>query len=73
LSFALGNAYAETVKGAVQIEDYNTQKKYLEDSDINVSRIHNDFMVGGKNVIITAINDNTGDKIDIIKNDEFLL
>ncbi len=71
--FALGNAYPNTVKGAAEIEDYEEQEKFLEDSDINVSSVHNDFMIGGKNIIITAINEQTGDKIPIIKDDKFLL
>ena len=71
--FAIGNAYPDTVKGAAEIEGYKAQEKYLEESDINVSSIHNDFMVGGKNVVITAINDETGDKVEVIKEDKFLL
>ena len=71
--FAIGNAYPDTVKGAAEIEGYKAQEKYLEESDINVSSIHNDFMVGGKNVVITAINDETGDKVEVIKKDKFLL
>lgn len=30
-------------------------------------------MVGGKNVVITAINDETGDCIEIVRDDKFLL
>lgn len=70
---AIGNAYPDTVKGATEIEDYSEMQKYLKDLNINSSPTHNDFMVGGINVNITAINDETGDTIDIIKNDKFLL
>ena len=70
---AIGNAYPDTVKGAVEIEDYNKMKQYLKDLNINSSATHNDFMVGGVGVNISAINDETGDIIEVIKNDKFLL
>lgn len=71
--FALGSAYPDTVIGAEDIEDYKEQKQYLENNKINVSPVHVDFMVGGKNVIVTAINDKTGDSIEVLKEDKFLL
>lgn len=71
--FALGNAYPDTVVGADRIDDYKEQKAYLEKNKINISPVHADFMVGGKNVYITAINDKTGDSIAVLKNDKFLL
>ena len=71
--FALGNAYPDTVVGADRIDDYKEQKAYLEKNKINISPVHADFMVGGKNVYITAINDETGDSIAVLKNDKFLL
>lgn len=71
--FALGNAYSDTVMGADDIEDYKEQKQYLENNKINVASVHADFMVGGKNVYVTAINEETGDTITVLKNDKFLL
>lgn len=71
--FALENAYADTVEGANEIEDYKEQKAYLEKNKINVSPVHVDFMVGGKNVYVTAINEETGDSVAVIKDDKFLL
>ena len=55
------------------IEDYSQMQKYLKDLKINISSTHNDFMVGGEGVNVTAINEKTGDVIDVIKNDKFLL
>ena len=70
---ALGNAYPDSVKGASEIDSYDKLQKYLKDEKINQSTAHTDFMVGGKNVVITAINDETGDCIEIVRNDKFLL
>ena len=70
---AIGSAYPDTIKGASEIEDYNEMQEYLKDLNINSSATHNDFMVGGKDVYIYAINDETGDKIPVIKDDKFLL
>ena len=69
---ALGNAYPDCVDGALEIDDYEEQEKYLKDMDINSSTTHNDFMVGGPNVYIYAEN-NDGDEIPVIKDDKFLL
>lgn len=70
---AIGNAYPDTIKGATKIEDYNQMKQYLKDLNINISATHNDFMVGGEGVNVFAINDKTGETIEVIKNDKFLL
>lgn len=70
---AFGDSYSETIEGANDISDFNEQKKYLADLKINSSTTHNDFMVGGKNVTISAINNETGDEIKVIENDKFLL
>lgn len=70
---ALGNAYPDCVKGVDEIEDYTDLKKYLQELKINSSPTHTDFMIGGKNVYITAINDETGEKIEIIKDDTFIV
>lgn len=70
---AIGCAYPDTVKGATEIEDYNEMKKYMSDLKINSSATHNDFMVGGKDVQIFAVNEQTGDIIPVIKDDKFLL
>jgi len=71
--FALGNAYPDTIVDADSIDDYNAQKSYLEHNKINVSPVHVDFMIGGKNVYVTAINKETGEEIAILKEDKFLL
>lgn len=70
---AIGNAYPDTVEGALDIEDYSEMEEYLKDLKINNSPTHIDFMVGGKNVNIYAENKETGDVVTVIKNDKFLL
>ena len=70
---ALGDAYPDTIKGAVDIEDFAAQQNYLKDLKINSSATHNDFMVGDDNIIISAINSTTGDVIPVVKDDKFLL
>ncbi|GEM_PF-1334503 len=70
---AMGNSYAECIKGADDFSDYKDMKKFLKDLKINSSPTHNDFMVGGENVTISAVNEKTGDTVDVIKNDKFLL
>lgn len=69
---ALGNAYPDCVDGALDIDDYDEQQKYLKDENINSSTTHDDFMVGGPNVYIYAENED-GDSIPVIKDDKFLL
>ena len=71
--FAIGDSYPDTIKGADEIQDYKEQKEFLNSKNINTSDTHNDFMVGGKNIIITAINNDTGEILEVIKNDKFLL
>lgn len=70
---ALGNAYSMCIKGADDFKNYNEMKEFLKSLKINSSPTHDDFMVGGKNVKISAINDKTGDVVDVIKDDKFLL
>lgn len=70
---ALGDSYPDCVKGALDIEDFASQQKFLRNKHINTASVHNDFMVGDENIIITAINPKTGDSIPIIKDDKFLL
>ncbi len=69
---ALGNAYPDCIDGAMDIDDYDEQKKYLSEENINSSTTHDDFMVGGPNVYIYAENED-GDSISVIKDDKFLL
>lgn len=71
--FALGKAYGYCVEGANEIKNYADYKKYMKENQINLSPIHEDFMVGGENVKITAINERTGETKTIIENDKFLL
>ena len=59
--------------GRVDIVEANMTKEELLEVGINQSNEHTDFMIGDKNIIITAINEETGDKIEIVKNDNFLL
>ena len=70
---ALGDAYADCVEGAMDIDDYDEQQKYLDEQNINSSTTHNDFMVGGPNVYIYAENAKTGKRIPVIQEDKFLL
>lgn len=70
---AFGNSYSMCIKGADEFKEYKDMKNFLKDLKINSSPTHNDFMVGGKNVNISAINEKTGDTIDVIKDDKFLL
>ena len=70
---AIGSAYPDVVKGAEEFEDYEEQEKYLKDLHINSSTAHNDFMIGGPNVYVYAENPKTGEKVQVIKDDKFLL
>lgn len=70
---ALGSAYPDTVKGTKDLDPYGELQDYLEKEKINISNVHTDFMIGGKNIIITAINNETGDSKVIVKDDKFLL
>ena len=55
---ALGSAFPDTVKGTKDLDPYGELQDYLEKEKINISNVHTDFMIGGKNIIITAINNN---------------
>ena len=70
---AVGLAYPGSIEGADKFENYDELQQYLSDLKINQSTVHTDFMVGGKNVTIYAENEETGDVVKIIENDEFLL
>ena len=70
---ALGDAYPDCVEGAMDIEDYDEQQKFLDEQNINSSTTHNDFMVGGPNVYIYAEHVKTGKQIPVIQDDKFLL
>jgi len=59
--FALGDSYPETLRGFE-----NMSQKELFDHGLNNSIIHVDFMVGTKDLNITALLDN-GEKADIFK------
>ena len=70
---ALGSAFPDTVTGTKDLDPYGELQDYLEKERINISNVHTDFMIGGKNVVITAINDKTGDSKVIVRDDKFLL
>ena len=70
---ALGAAFPDTVKGTKGLDPYGELQDYLEKEKINISNVHTDFMIGGKNIIIAAINDETGDSKVIVRDDRFLL
>lgn len=70
---ALGKAYDDCIEGAENCKDFKEVQEYLKNLNINDSPIHTDFMVGGDNVKITAINPQTGETKTIIENDKFLL
>ena len=70
---ALGAALPDTVIGTAELDDYDKLYNYLVDEKINISSAHTDFMVGAKNIVVTAINDETGDSIEIVRDDKFLL
>ena len=56
--FALGKAYPTTVKGGTEVEDKDLHKIGLNDS-----LIHEDFMVGAKDLNIKAYKD--GEEFDV--------
>lgn len=70
---AIGDAYPDVIKGASDFEDYEEQQKYLKDLNINSSTTHDDFMIGGKNVYVYAENPETGEEVQVIKDDKFML
>ena len=70
---ALGAAFPDTVKDTKDLDPYGELQDYLEKERINISNVHTDFMIGGKNIIITAINDETCDSKVIVRDDKFLL
>lgn len=70
---ALGTAFPATVKGATEIDSPKELGNYLRKEKINISPAHLDFMVGSKNLVVSAINEATGDSIEIVRNDKFLL
>lgn len=70
---ALGNAYGDCIEGIDNCKSFKEAQKYLKALNINSSPIHKDFMVGGDNVKITAINPETGETKTIIENDKFQL
>jgi len=70
---AIGDAYPDVVKGAEDIEDYDKQQEYLKKLHINSSTTHNDFMIGGPNVYVYAENAKTGEQVQVIKDDKFML
>lgn len=70
---ALGKAYSSCIEGASDIADYKECQKFLKQEHINISPVHKDFMVGGNNVKITAINPTTGKTKTLIENDKFMV
>lgn len=70
---AIGDAYTDVVKGADEILDYEAQQEYLKSLRINSSTTHNDFMIGGPNVYVYAENPKTGEQVQVIKDDKFIL
>jgi len=67
---AVGRGFNNCIKGYNDIKDENERKALIEESKINNSTIHTDFMIGGPDVIVEGIKQN-GEKVTIIKNDKF--
>ncbi len=67
---AIGNAYLDCIEGAVSIEDREEQLKYLKQYNVNDSTTHNDFMIGGPNVIVYA-EKTDGSRITLIEDNKF--
>lgn len=67
---AVGRGFNNCIKGYNDIKDENERKALVEESKINNSTIHTDFMIGGPDVIVEGIKKN-GEKVTIIKNDKF--
>lgn len=72
--FALGHSFDFALKDTPNFDSDDKLQEYLASEKINSTYgDHIDFMVGSKNIIITAINDKTGESIELVKNDKFLL
>ena len=72
--FALGHSFDFALKDTHNFDSDDKLQEYLASEKINSTYgDHIDFMVGSKNIIITAINDKTGESIELVKNDKFLL
>lgn len=71
---ALGHSFDCALKDTPEFDNFRELCEYLDKENINpVSGSHVDFMVGDKNVVITAINEETGDCVDVVRDDKFLL
>ena len=71
---ALGHAFDFVFKNLPQFDSRKELSEYLAKENINpLSGPHIDFMIGDKNVVITAINEETGDCVDVVRDDKFLL
>lgn len=67
---AVGRGFNTNIVGYSDIKDEDERKALLEESKINDSAIHTDFMIGGPNVIVEGIKQN-GEKVILIKDDKF--
>lgn len=65
--FAFGSAYPNCIKGGVELND-----EQLKEKGLNVSLVHEDFMVGTKDLSITGITAH-GQEIDIFVNGDFVI
>jgi len=67
---AIGKGFDFCIEGASEIEDPKEKKKYLESVNMNDSTTHNDFMIGGPDVVVEGIYAD-GEKVTLIKDNKF--
>ena len=67
---AVGKGFSTCIEGFKELTDDKEKEALLEESKMNKSAIHTDFMIGGPNVIVEGIKKN-GDRVTLIKDDKF--
>lgn len=68
---AIGDGYPECIEGGISIDDPEKQKEYLKGFNFNYSTTHNDFMIGGPNVVVYAEKED-GSQITLIEDNKFV-
>jgi aminopeptidase len=67
---AIGSSFDECIDGMSEITDDDEKDKYRAANNFNYSTAHNDFMVGGKDVVVEAIC-RDGSKVTLIKDNKY--
>ncbi|HBH18639.1 MAG TPA: hypothetical protein DDX14_06855, partial [Cyanobacteria bacterium UBA9579] len=67
---AIGSGYSSCIEGADEIKNNEEKKAYLEKYNVNDSTTHNDFMIGGPNVVVEGITKD-GKHITLIQDNKF--